>query len=93
MIKFHNVTKTYHSVLEPITAVRDISFSIKEGEFVCLVGKSGAGKTTLIKLLTGHEKPSQGQIFFKEIDVHNISSDALQKMRRKIGVVFQDYKL
>jgi len=93
MIQFQNVTKIYSSSLEPIVAVRDISFSIKEGEFVCIVGKSGAGKTTLIKLLTGHEKPSQGQVFFKEVDVHNIPSNTLQKMRRKIGVVFQDYKL
>ena len=93
MIQFQNVTKIYNSHLESITAVRDISFSIKEGEFVCVVGKSGAGKTTLIKLLTGHEKPSQGQVFFKEVDVHNVPSNTLQKMRRKIGVVFQDYKL
>lgn len=93
MVQFQNVTKIYNSSLEPIVAVRDISFTIEEGEFVCVVGKSGSGKTTLIKLLTGHEKPSQGQVFFKEVDVHNISSNILQKMRRKIGVVFQDYKL
>jgi len=93
MIKFDNVSKIYNSQPEPIMALQDISFTIKEGEFVCIVGKSGAGKTTLIKLLTGYEKPTNGQVFFRDIDVHNLPSSTLQKIRRKFGVVYQDYKL
>ncbi|NQU82553.1 MAG: ATP-binding cassette domain-containing protein [Parcubacteria group bacterium] len=93
MISFDNVTKTYRTKNCSITAVKDASFDIEEGEFVCIVGKSGAGKTTLIKLLTGCEKPSKGKIIFKGTDIGRISSNELQKTRRKIGVVFQDYKL
>ncbi|MDD5750125.1 MAG: ATP-binding cassette domain-containing protein [Candidatus Pacebacteria bacterium] len=93
MIKFDNVSKIYNGDNEPISAVREVSFTIQEGEFVCLVGKSGAGKTTLIKLLTGNEKPTCGQVFFRETDIHGIVSADLQKIRRKIGVVYQDYRL
>lgn len=93
MIQFQNVSKIYNSKNEPIIAVKDVSFTIQEGEFVCVVGKSGAGKTTLVKLLTGHERPTDGQVFFREVDIHDITSSDLQKIRRKIGVVYQDYKL
>jgi len=93
MISFQEVTKIYNSKNQPITAVEDVSFDIGEGEFVSIVGKSGAGKTTLVKLLTGCEKPTHGTIIFKGIDVCKAHGSAVQKMRRKIGVVFQDYKL
>jgi len=93
MIKFEKVSKIYNSKNEPIVAVEDVSFVISEGEFVCVVGKSGAGKTTLIKLLTGYERPTDGQVFFHERDIHGIASTGLQKIRRKIGVVHQDYRL
>jgi len=90
MIKFQNVTKTY----PPNTTVLDnVSFEIKEGEFVSIVGKSGAGKTTLIRLLLGLEQPTSGEIIFDGADVHKIKSGPLQKLRRRIGVVYQDYKL
>ena len=90
MIKFQNVTKIYppdNIVLE------DISFDIKEGEFVSIVGKSGAGKTTLIKIILGLEKPTHGNIFFNGQNVSNLNPAELQNMRRKIGGVYQDYKL
>lgn len=93
MIKFDQVSKVYNSKDEPIVALKEISFSIGEGEFVCVVGKSGAGKTTLIKVLTGYERPTSGQVFFRGADVHSVTSSGLQKIRRKIGVVYQDYKL
>lgn len=90
MIKFQNVTKTYSP---KNTVLENISFEIKEGEFVSIVGKSGAGKTTLIRLLLGLEKPTSGEILFNDKNIHKIKPDQLQKLRRKIGVIYQDYKL
>lgn len=93
MISFKNVSRIYHSsAKEPVVALQDISFQINQGEFVSIAGRSGAGKTTLIRLLIGEEKPTRGEIFFKEKNIHQNQKD-LQKLRRKIGVVHQDYKL
>lgn len=90
MIKFKNVTKIY----SPNTIVlENISFEIEEGEFVSIVGKSGAGKTTLIRLLLGFEIPTSGEIYFQNININETSAQDLQKMRRKIGSIFQDYRL
>jgi len=90
MIKFQNVTKIY----EPDTiALENISFEIKEKEFVSIAGRSGAGKTTLLKLLLAEEAPTKGRVFFKDQDIHRIKKADLPKFRRRIGVVFQDYKL
>jgi len=90
LISFQNVSRVYPRGIE---ALLDVSFEIKEGEFACLVGRSGAGKTTLLKLLLAEEKPNQGQIFFNGIEVQKIKPHDLPHFRRKIGAVFQDYKL
>ena len=90
MINFQKVTKTYSP---SSIAVSDVSFEVKEGEFISLVGKSGAGKTTLLKLLLAEERPTEGAVLFEEQDVAKIPSSLLPHLRRKIGVVFQDYKL
>ncbi len=90
MIQFKNVTKIY----SPNTVVLDnVSFEIKDGEFVSIVGKSGAGKTTLIRLILGLENPTYGEVLFDGEDVGKVSAQELQKIRRRIGVVYQDYKL
>src|SRR5258706_5692341 len=90
MIKFQNVTKIY----EPNAVIfQDVSFEIKQGEFVSIVGKSGAGKTTLIRLILGLEAPNSGNIFFDGKNVNEIDSTELQKIRRRIGSIYQDYKL
>lgn len=95
MIKFQNVTKIYpgHSNKKEIVALENVSFEIKPKEFVSIVGRSGAGKTTLLKLLIAEEKPTRGRIFFEGQDVHKIKKSQLPQLRRKIGTVFQDYKL
>jgi cell division transport system ATP-binding protein len=95
MILFKNVTKIYHSELSPnhIPALKDISFEIEPKEFISIVGRSGAGKTTLIKLLIGEEKITSGDIFFKNENIRETRFNELQKIRRKIGVVYQDYRL
>ena len=95
MIKFQNVSKIYssRSGKEQIRALQDVSFEIKEKEFVSIIGRSGAGKTTLFKLLLAQEKPTQGKIFFQGQNVHEIKPQNLFNLRREIGVVFQNYEL
>lgn len=90
MIKFQNLCKIYppNSV-----ALEDISFEVKKQEFVSIAGRSGAGKTTLIKLLLAEQKPTKGRVFLNNQDIHRIKRSKLPELRRKIGVVFQDYKL
>ncbi len=90
MINFQNIAKIYSS---NITALEDVSFKIEKKEFVSIVGKSGAGKTTLLKLLLAQEKPSRGKVFFDNQDVHKIPSSKIPQYRRRIGSIFQDYKL
>jgi len=91
VISFQNVTKIYSS--PQVVALRNISFEVKKGEFVSIIGKSGAGKTTLFKLLLGEETPTKGTLFFKGINVPKIKRSNLYKLRQQIGVVFQDYRL
>jgi len=90
MIQFNKVTKIFspNSI-----ALENISFKINETEFVSIVGKSGVGKTTLFKLLLVEETPTKGKVFFENQDVHKINKSQLYKLRRKIGMIFQDYKL
>ncbi|MCH8048525.1 cell division ATP-binding protein FtsE [Patescibacteria group bacterium] len=90
MIQFEKVSKIYppNSI-----ALQDVSFIIKEGEFISLVGKSGAGKSTLLELFLREEFPSEGRVLFQGDDVHQIKDSLLPEFRRKIGAVFQDYKL
>ena len=90
MIVFRNITKIYPP---HIVALENITFEIKPKEFVSIVGRSGAGKTTLLKLLLCEEKPTSGQIFFDSQEINKIKPGDLPKIRRRIGVVFQDYKL
>lgn len=90
MIVFQNVSKIYnsHSV-----ALEDVSFQINPGEFVSVVGKSGAGKSTAIRLLIGEEKPTKGRIFFGKYEVNKLKDYDLPSFRRHIGVIFQDFRL
>lgn len=90
MIFFDNVSKVYSPTS---IALEDVSFTIKPNEFISLVGQSGAGKSTLLKLLLAEEKPSNGKVFFESFDVHAISRQELPAVRRRIGAVFQDYRL
>ena len=89
LIDVQKISKIYNKK----KALDRVSFKIKEGEFVCLVGPSGAGKTTLIRLLIGEEKPTFGRIIVSSRDVHLIPRRELPFFRRKIGIVFQDFKL
>ncbi len=96
MIKFQKVTKKYPvkgSDDKMSIALDSVSFKVKDKEFVSIVGKSGAGKTTLLKLLLAQEKPDSGKVFFEDQDVHKLRLNELPELRRRIGSVFQDYKL
>lgn len=90
MIYFDKVSKIYS---KNSVAIEDISFTVEPQEFVSLVGQSGAGKTTLLKLLLAEEAPTGGKVFFESVNVHSISKGKLTEVRRKIGVVFQDFRL
>jgi len=90
MIYFDKVSKSYP---EEITVLDNISFSVKLGELVSIVGHSGAGKTTLLKLILGEEAPTKGNVFFESVDIHTLGKKNISDIRRRIGMVFQDFKL
>ena len=90
MIHIKHVHKSYHP---RIHALEDISLHIEPGEFVSIVGQSGVGKTTLLRLITAEEKPSKGSIMIGGWDISNIKNHEKPLLRRQIGVIFQDYKL
>ncbi len=90
MIYFNSVKKEYP---KDTVALEDITLSINAGEFVSIVGHSGAGKTTLIKLILAEESPSEGTVFFESLDVNRLKNRQLTELRRRIGTVFQDFKL
>jgi cell division transport system ATP-binding protein len=89
MIYFDKVTKRYGDT----AALEDITLSVAPKEFVSIVGHSGAGKTTLLKLLLAEERPTEGAVFFESIDVNDLPNAALHHYRRRIGMVFQDFRL
>lgn len=91
MIEFKGVSKIYpHTEKE---ALHDVSFTIGEGDFVSIVGHSGAGKSTIIKLLLGEERPTEGSIYFKGEDIDEFSHREMNQYRQEVGVVFQDFRL
>ena len=85
-----NVYKTYSN---GVGAIFDLNLTIDKGEFVFIVGGSGSGKSTLIKMLYREEKPTRGEIIVGGVNVAKLRNSKVYKLRRKIGVVFQDYKL
>ncbi len=93
MIIFQNVSKIYKNNSHESAALEDVSFTINPKEFVSIVGKSGAGKSTIVKLLIAEEKPSKGRIIFGSYDVNKLKHSELPQLRRRIGVIFQDFRL
>ena len=90
VISFHGVSKVYPNGTE---ALRDVDLAIHQGDFCFLVGASGAGKSTLVRLLIRDEAPSTGRIFVEGQEISRMPRRKLPKLRRKFGIVFQDYKL
>ena len=90
LIRIKDVTKTYKN---GVTALYNISLDIEKGEFVFVIGATGCGKSTLIKTMYREERPTSGTITVGGLDVTKLRNSKVYKIRRKIGVVFQDYKL
>ena len=90
MIRFYGVSKTYQG---DVTAVHDVHLEVERGEFVFITGPSGAGKTTLLRLMLRQELPSSGQILVDGRNVGALPASKVPDLRRRIGVVFQDFKL
>src|SRR5438034_1030917 len=84
-VELSNVTKVYEDPPETVTALKDISFNVNEGEFLCIVGPSGCGKSTLLRMIAGLDRPSSGQIRFR--------GDLLTAPHSKISMVFQTFDL
>ncbi len=89
MIVFNNVSKKFGST----TALEDINLEVKQGEFIFLVGPSGAGKSTMLRILTHEYLPSTGKVTVGDIDISKLDGSEIPKLRRKIGFIFQDFKL
>ena len=90
MIKLHRITKYYEN---KIPAINDFNLNISKGEFVFITGPSGAGKSTLIKLIFSSEQPNTGKIVVNNENITRMSSKEIPYFRRKVGVVFQDFKI
>lgn len=90
MIYFNNVSKIYN---KDSPALNDVSFTVNAGEFLSIVGHSGSGKTTILKMILAEDVPDEGTVFFESTNVSKLKSKELTKLRRRIGTVFQDFKL
>lgn len=90
MIYFDKVSKVYP---DDTLALDSVSFTVEPKEFVTIVGHSGAGKTTLLKMLIAEDRPSRGSVFFESANIHKLGKGAVSKLRRRIGTIFQDFRL
>ena len=99
IFKIVNLVKTYSvknesSIDSDITVIQDVSIEIKKGEMLGIIGKSGCGKTTLLKIMGGMSAPTSGKIFYQDEDIYQYSNKKLEDYRRlSVGTIFQDYKL
>lgn len=89
MLEFRSVTKRFGD----ITALEDVSFQIEDGEFVLLIGPSGAGKTSILRLLVREVTPTEGEIMLDDLAIHKLRKRDVPKLRQQVGAVFQDFKL
>ena len=90
MIYFDKVSKIYP---DESIALDNVSFTVEPNEFITIVGHSGAGKTTLMKMIIREDWPTEGAVFFESANIHKLRKGQMNKLRRRIGTVFQDYRL
>lgn len=92
-MRFIDINKCYKIYKNGVTALADLTLKIDKGEFVFIIGSTGSGKSTLIKLLYREEKPTKGEVNVGGINVSKLRNGSVYKLRRKLGIVFQDFKL
>ncbi len=90
MIYFEEVSKMYP---DESLALDGVTFSVEPNEFISVVGHSGAGKTTLLKMIVAEEHPTSGSVLVSSEEVHKLRGEAINRLRRRVGVVFQDFRL
>ena len=90
MIRFTHVSKTYP---DGAPALRDVTFHLRKGEFTFLTGHSGAGKSSILSLVSAHEKPTEGDVRVAGLSVGTLTSRGVPRLRRRLGIVFQDFRL
>jgi len=94
ILKVENLTKKYGKGQTQVTALDDVSFSVKKGEFLCIIGASGSGKSTLLHLLGGVDRPTSGKVYINSQDIFQLNDDELAIFRRRqVGIVYQFYNL
>ena len=94
ILKCENLTKIYGDEENKTIALDDVSFTVKKGQLVSIIGASGSGKSTLLHLLGGVDNPTSGTVFIKDINIHQLTEDKLAEFRRKeIGIIYQFYNL
>lgn len=90
MIYFEKVSKVYS---DDSVALEEVTFEVAPNEFVSIVGHSGAGKTTLLKMILAEERPSAGKVFFESVNIHSLKRQDINRFRRRVGAIFQDFRL
>lgn len=94
ILRVENLTKTYGKGNTAVTALNNVSFSVKKGEFVAVIGPSGSGKSTLLHIIGGVDTPTSGKVFIDGTDIYNLSDTQLAIFRRRqIGLIYQFYNL
>lgn len=90
MVFFEKVSKIY---ADKCVALQDATFSVRPKEFISIVGHSGAGKTTIVKMILAEERPTSGKVFFESTSINSLQGKQITQLRRRIGVIFQDFRL
>lgn len=94
ILKADSISKTYHSGMVDVKALKDCSLKVEKGQFIAIIGKSGSGKSTLLRILASMDKPDQGTVVIEDNDIYQLKDKELSAFRRKkIGFVYQDYSL
>ena len=94
IVEIKNLSKIYGKGETAVTALDDVSFSVKKGEFVCIIGPSGSGKSTLLHLLGGVDRPTSGEVLIDQTNIYDLNETQLAIFRRRqIGLIYQFYNL